>query len=589
MQENHLVVYISKSLGPRQQALSIYERELLAIVYAVQKWSTYLSQKPFIIRTDQRSIKYILEQKLNTPLQQAWVAKLMGFEFEIHYKERRENKAADALSRIEGAELLPLILNSVSMDLMQQIRDSWITDSQVQKLISELQQNSQSHPHYSWHIDTLRRKGKLVIGNDNAIKQFILQWLHDSATGGHSGRDHTAARVKARFYWKGMTKDVQSYVRECVVCQRSKAELVASPGLLQPLPVSERIWDAISMDFIEGLPKSQGKQVIFVVVDRLSKYAHFMTLSHPYTAVDVAQLFMDSIYKLHGMPSSIVSDRDPIFLSTVWTEFFSMQGVSLHKSTAYHPQTDGQTEIVNKSLETYLRCMCSEKGTDWAQWLPFAEWWYNTNYHSSIHTTPYEVVYGQPPPLHLPYLPGESASLTVDRSLSAREDAIKLLRFHLERAQNRMKQQSDRHRTDRVFTIGSYVFLKLQPYRRYFVRNSAHHKLAPKYYGPYRVLDRIGTTAYQLDLPPAAGIHNVFHVSQLKLCTSPDSAVIQHPPAPLLHTARGEPEAILACKLVKRGHTAATKVLIQWKNQPPEAATWEYYYDLLKEFPHFHS
>lgn len=223
-----------------------------------------------------------------------------------------------------------------------------------------------------------------------------------------------------------MTRDIQTYVRECTICQRNKAEQVASPGLLQPLPIPRRIWESISIDFVEGLPKSHGKQVIFVVVDRLSKYAHFLSLAHPYIAVDVAKLFLDSIFKLHGLPTTIVSDRDPIFLSEVWKEFFSLQGVALHKSSAYHPQTDGQTEIVNKVLETYLRCMCCEDASSWSQWLPLAEWWYNTNFHSSIQTTPYEVVYGQPPPLHLPYLPGESTNLTVDRTLSAREEAIRL-------------------------------------------------------------------------------------------------------------------------------------------------------------------
>lgn len=164
----------------------------------------------------------------------------------------------------------------------------------------------------------------MVVGNIAGVKSLILQWLHDSATGGHSGRDNTAARVKSPFYWRGMTKHIQTYIRECSVCQRSKPEHVASPGLLHPLRIPNIIWESISMDFIEGLPKSQEKQVIFVVVDRLSKYAHFLAMSHPFTALDVAYLFLDSIYKLHGMPASIVSDRDSIFVSQVWTEFFSL-------------------------------------------------------------------------------------------------------------------------------------------------------------------------------------------------------------------------------------------------------------------------
>ena len=165
------------------------------------------------------------------------------------------------------------------------------------------------------------------------------------------------------------------------------------------------------MDFNYALPNSFGKTVIFVVVDRLSKEAHFIALSHPYSAASVAQAFLDNVYKLHGFPRSIVSDRDAVFLSEFWQELFKLQACSLNMSTAYHPQSDGQTEVVNRCVETYLRCMTSDKPTMWSKWLPLAEFWYNTNFHT------YEVVYGQSPPMHLPYLPGESKVQVVTKCL----------------------------------------------------------------------------------------------------------------------------------------------------------------------------
>lgn len=244
---------------------------------------------------------------------------------------------------------------------------------------------------------------------------------------------------------------------------------------------------------------------------------------------------------------------------------------------------------MNKSLETYLRCMCSEQPTTWSLYLALAEWSYNTALHSAIQCTPNEVVYGQAPPLHLPYLPGESKSVTVDRSLSAREEALRMLKFHLNRAQNRMKQYADARRTDREFKIGDYVLLKLQPYRQFTMRKQAQHKLSPKYFGPYKIVDRIGKVAYQLELPPESGIHNVIHVSQLKFCPNPAAVTVQHPAAISELQTRGEPESILARKMVKRGRIAATKVLVKWKNKPAELAKWEFYYDLLRDFPHFHS
>ena len=185
------------------------------------------------------------------------------------------------------------------------------------------------------------------------------------------------------------------------------------------------------MDFIEGLPKSGGKDVVMVVVDRLSKYGHFISLSHPFTALQVAQAYLDNVYKLHGTPTSIVSDRDKIFLSKFWSELFRLLGTELKMSSAYHPQSNGQTEVVNRSLEMYLRCMAGERPRDWARWIPLAEWWYNTTFHSATQTTPYEIVYGQPAPVHLPYFPGDSKVEAIDRSLQAREAAIKLFKFHL--------------------------------------------------------------------------------------------------------------------------------------------------------------
>lgn len=204
-------------------------------------------------------------------------------------------------------------------------------------------------------------------------------------------------------YWKGLKKNVYNHVQECLICQQNKGETVATPGLLQPIPKPERVWTEISMDFIVGLPNSQGKTSILVVVDRLSKAAHFLALAHPYTASTIAQVFLDNIYKLHGFPKTIITDRDPIFLSAFWAEFFKLQNVHLHPSTAYHPQTDGQTEVVNRGLECYLRCFAGDRPKQWSSWLPLAEYWYNTTFHSAIQSTPYEVVYGQPPPSHLTY------------------------------------------------------------------------------------------------------------------------------------------------------------------------------------------
>jgi hypothetical protein len=188
------------------------------------------------------------------------------------------------------------------------------------------------------------------------LKHKVLSFVHFDPTSGHSRYDKTLQRANNDFFWKGMRKDLKSFIRGCDVCQRSKHENSFPAGLLQPLPIPSRVWSQITMDFIEGLSLSKGQSVIMVVVDRLSKYVHFLALSHPYTTVSVARMFVSQVFKLHGMPISIVFDRDPAFTSAFWREFFKLQGTSLDMSSSYHPQTDGQSEIVNKCLENYLRC-----------------------------------------------------------------------------------------------------------------------------------------------------------------------------------------------------------------------------------------
>ncbi|KAM2504337.1 hypothetical protein PS1_038271 [Malus domestica] len=242
-----------------------------------------------------------------------------------------------------------------------------------------------------------------------------------------------------------MKNNIKELIAGCDVCQKNKYETLAPAGLLNPLPIPQRIWSDVAMDLIIGLPLCKGKSDIFVIVDRFSKAAHFLPLSHPYTAHSVAQVFIDQVFKLHGMPTSIVSDRDPIFMSSFWKEFFKLQGSKLCLSSGFHPQTDGQTEVLNRCLETYLRCLYSLQPKQWLTWLPWAEWSYNTSYHSAAKMTPYEIVYGQPPP-HVPlYELGTTKIDVVDQCLKDRTRILSLLKTNLAAAQERMTTQANKH------------------------------------------------------------------------------------------------------------------------------------------------
>jgi hypothetical protein len=228
-----------------------------------------------------------------------------------------------------------------------------------------------------------------------------------------------------------MKHDIHNFVAECDVCQCNKGEIMKAPSTLQLLSIPPTIWRDISMYFIVGLPKLGNKSVIMVIVEHLSKHAHFCSLQHPFTTSIVAQIFMDQVFKLHGMSHSIVSNQDTTFTSNFWQYLFKLQGTQLHLIITYHPQTNGQIEVVNKCLETYLRCFASKRKHQWAQWLPLVEWWYNTSYHTTTRITHFEAEYGKNPPSFLSYLPGTSKVQVVYQTLTAQEAILRMIKHNL--------------------------------------------------------------------------------------------------------------------------------------------------------------
>nr|XP_027108798.1 uncharacterized protein LOC113728610 [Coffea arabica] len=278
MQEGHPLAFLSKALSPKNLGLSAYEKELLALVMAVTKWRHYLVGYHFIIKTDHQSLRYLLDQKLTTALQHKWFTKLLGLDYEIQYKKGVENKVADALSRLyeKGQPHITttgscLALTTVKPNWILELQGSYLSDDHCKDIISQLLLDPSSHPGYEWNSDLLKYNGRIYVGSTNGLRARIIQALHSSAIGGHSGQRGCWQRIKSLFYWPTMRQEVIQFIQACDVCQRYKAEHVHLPGLLQPLPIPRLAWTHVTMDFIESLPNSQGYDTIMVVIDRLTK------------------------------------------------------------------------------------------------------------------------------------------------------------------------------------------------------------------------------------------------------------------------------------------------------------------------------
>jgi hypothetical protein len=310
---------------------------MLAILHAVDLWCPYLFVQHFQIKTDHQSLKYFSEQRLSSSEQQKCVTNLFGYDYEIIYKKGKDNVVVDSLSRKYEDEGSLFFVSFIVPYWLQTISKVWLQDPKILCLIQQLQDNSLVSPGYPCDNDEIRYKGRLYLSKQSQLKSTMLSELHATPTTGHSGFTKTYDRVKRSFFWDGMKQDVCNFVEECDVYQRNKGETVKAPDTLQPLPIPLTIWRDISKDFIVGLPKSGNESIIMVVVDRLSKYAHFYALQHLFTTSTVAQLFMDHIFKIHDMPHSIVFDRDLTFTSNFWQELFRLQGTQLHLSTTYHP------------------------------------------------------------------------------------------------------------------------------------------------------------------------------------------------------------------------------------------------------------
>ncbi|KAH7624275.1 putative Transposon Tf2-6 polyprotein [Nannochloris sp. 'desiccata'] len=578
------VAFFSRKLRGAELNYDARTKEFLAIKLTAHKWRHYLNNgETPIFFTDHESLQYLNTSTELSPKFMRWFSSItswLGGPPTIRYKPGKLNVVADALSRRPDHShcLYALSLVVPADELMQQIRDGLKVDefalAEAEKIANKIDSK------YFLENELLYRfvnnRLQLYVPKVGNLRELIISEMHDLPIVGHQGWNRTLRRIIDQFGWPGISKDVQAYVDGCSQCGRSKPRSRFPAGLLQPLELPNEPWESVSMDFIVKLPKTkEGFDAVMVVVDRFSKYVEFIPTFTTATAEETAFLFFKEILCRYGCPASIVSDRDSKFISSFWQSLWSSVGTRLKMSTSYHPQTDGQTERVNRVLEEMLRSFCVLEPETWVNFLPQARFAYNTAVTNSTKMSPFEVVHGHSPRLPTSYVAGTSSAVpvSVERFRERHEQTISQVTKFLTIAQDKQTLYANKKRVDVSFDVGDEVLLNS---RNLSLDGTNPPKLKPLFVGPFKILKKIGPVAYTLDMPPSFQGHTTFHVSVLKKAPNTDArfplrAATSKPPP--LYFQRGDAFYEVEKIISHRGKPPNRTLRVKWKGYT--TPTWE--------------
>lgn len=581
LQKGRPIAFTSKKFTPAERNYTTGEQELLGVITALKEWRCYLEGPQVTLVTDHHPLTYLQTSAPLSRRQARWLEFMQRFHVTWEYRPGRLN-VADPLSRN------PTLLYARHIRLLAMVTRSQEARPFRQRIAAAYAQDA-------WFSNPLNLKGlrlssdglwikqvpgtayqrdheAIVIPNDEPLKLEIIHHQHDAPMAGHQGRDKTIELIQRSYWWPRMHAEIDSYIATCEICQRNKARSGKPAGMLSPLPIPQNPWDSVGMDFIVSLPRTRsGHDSILVFIDRLTKMVHLVPCTTKTTAQETAKLFIQNVVRLHGSPLETISDRGPQFASNFWQAFTSMVKVKSRLSSAYHPQTDGQTERANRVVSDTMRNYCDYAQANWNEHLPLVEFSINNSKSSSTKMSPFYMNYG--------YHPRTPATIQTDSDAPAARQTAEQLSSRLARAktclqaaQERSKALYDRKHVNQVFQPGQFVFLSTQN-----LRAKQPKKTLPRFIGPYRVISKIGEQAYKLELPDEFRIHNVFHTGLLKpyLAAGPNQ-----PPQPI-SWIEGEPqfavERILDHEKVKIGNRKATyKYLVRWKHSSPENDSWEH-------------
>ncbi|KAF5803619.1 putative nucleotidyltransferase, Ribonuclease H [Helianthus annuus] len=589
MQRGKVIAYASRQLKIHENKYPVHDLELAAVVFALKIWRHYLYGVKFTIFTDHKSLKYFFDQKELNMRQRRWLETVKDFDCEIHYHPGKANVVADALSR--KTDYTPIRVRSmqlvVTSSLLERIREAQneavkAENWKKERIIGQVKDlEVDSH-------GLKTRFNRIWVPNTCGVKKLLLDEAHKSRYSIHLGATKMYHDLKQNYWWPGMKRDTVKYVEKCLTCLQVKAEHQKPYGKLQPLEIPVWKWEQITMDLLTKLPKtSRGFDAIWVVVDRLTKSAHFIPIRETYTSEKMSEVYTNEIIARHGVPISIVSDRDTRFTSKFWREFQEQMGTKLFLSTAYHPQTDGQSERTIQTLGDMLRACIIDFGGSWDVHLPLVEFAYNNSYHASIKMAPYELLYGRK--CRTPVCWGEVGprGLAPTDIIRATNAKIDIVRAHLKAAQDRQKAYADKRNRPIEFQVGDMVMLKVSPWKG-IIRFRKRGKLSPRFIGPFRIIERVGKVAYRLELPEElSGIHNTFHVSHLRKCLADETAHVHYDDIEVDNSLNYavKPIAILDRKEKSLRNKVINQVKVKWDHRKGSDTTWEPEEEMRRLYP----
>jgi transposase InsO family protein len=597
--EWHPVAYFSKSMAPPEQNYEIHDKEMLAIVRALEQWRAELEglqrDDRFDIFTDHRALEYFMTKKVLNARQARWLEFISRFHFLIRYRPGKSNTLADALSRQPGQIALQkeqakeyryqqfikddciddeiksergqevASLNKVEVDpIVVPIETLHIIDRVLQQnraspLLENDRHKAQEGNASPWSLKNglLFHNERLVVPDDGDLRARLLDDVHRQVSTAHPGRHKTRELVRARYWWPTWRHDTLRYVDNCLVCKRTKIWRDKTPGLLQPLPIPDRPWQHLSMDF-RSFPKDRhGFDSVFVIVDRLSKRPISIPCYKTTSAKDMARIFVETIYRWKGPPDSITSDRGGQFVSEFWDEVCKTLGIKIKLSTSHHPQTDGQTEIANQYMAIKLRPFVNFYQDNWSELLPIIDFASAALPQSSTGLSPFAVDCGYEPRTSFDWQMASSMqNLSLDREqaqqwMARLKEAWDQARQCLAAAQRQQEAQANKHRREPDFEVGDKVMVTT----KHWNTGRPSRKLGEQAAGPYPIIEKVGH-AYRVQLPDSIKVHPIFAPEKLRRAAStdplPGQIEDQQPPIKIDGQEEWEVEDVLAVKLSRQ-------------------------------------